>query len=89
MGNLLEEIDKWSEGIKTHKHVDMWKIRSSVAKSFSEYMDDSTTLTRPASFTKGILNPIRSEPRSFHRKESRFSVFGERREKSMADSILQ
>ena len=60
VGNLLEEIDKWSEGIKTHKHVDMWKIRSSVARSFSDYMDDSTTLTRPASFTKPMLSPIRS-----------------------------
>ena len=66
----------------------MWKIRSSVAKSFSDCMDDSTTLTRPASFTKGILHPIRSEPNQLNRRESRFSVFGDRKDRSMIDPIL-
>ena len=84
----MEEVDKWAEGIKPNKHVDMWKIRSSVAKSFSECLDDSNTLTRPASFTKGVLSPISSESRPFHRKESRFSVFGDRKERSMIDPIL-
>lgn len=69
IGNLLEEADKWSDGVKPNKQVDMWKIRSSVARSFSEYIDDSTSLTRPSSFsTKANLSPIRSESRPLYKK---------------------
>jgi hypothetical protein len=28
--------------------VDMWKIRSSIARKFSDYIDDSGNLTRPS-----------------------------------------
>jgi hypothetical protein len=44
--NLLTEIDKWAEGIKDKPEVDMWKIRSSIARKFSDYIDDSTSLLK-------------------------------------------
>lgn len=32
----------------TKKDVDMWKIRSSIARKFSDYIDDSKNLTKPS-----------------------------------------
>ena len=50
----------------------MWKIRSSVARSFSDYIEDPTSLTRPSSLGKGnsgpILSPISSQNNPFARK---------------------
>lgn len=81
IGNLLQELDNWSQGIKPTKQVDMWKIRSSVAKNFSEYLDDSKSLTKPSqSFNSNrkILSPMRSQPVTFNRQETRFLAFGNR-----------
>lgn len=50
----------------------MWKIRSSVAKSFSEYIDDSKSLTRPSSLIKTpqqMLSPMGSEKKPFLHKK--------------------
>ena len=50
VGNLLQEIDKWAEGMKEKEggEVDMWKIRSSIARKFSDYMDQPQNLIRPS-----------------------------------------
>jgi hypothetical protein len=47
---LLEELDKWSEGgkEKMHNDVDMWRIRSNIARKFSDYMDQPQSLLKPS-----------------------------------------
>jgi hypothetical protein len=50
IANLLEELDKWGDGIKEKPEVDMWRIRSSIARKFSDMIDDSGNLTRPNRF---------------------------------------
>jgi hypothetical protein len=49
--NLFEEIDKWSEDGKErgpHQDVDMWRIRSNIARKFSDYMDQPQSLLKPS-----------------------------------------
>lgn len=55
IGNLLEEIDKWNEGVKerSSSEVDMWRIRSSIARKFSECMDNPQNLVRPSPIKSG------------------------------------
>ena len=50
VGNLLEEVDRWVEGIKEKDghEVDMWRIRSSIARRFSDYMDKPQNLLKPS-----------------------------------------
>jgi hypothetical protein len=59
VGNLLEEIDKWVEGIKEKEggEVDMWRIRSSIARRFSEFMDQPDSLTKPSRASQGSIGP--------------------------------
>jgi hypothetical protein len=46
---LLEELEKWSDGISMEKsEVDMWRLRSNIARKFSDYIDDSGNLTKPS-----------------------------------------
>lgn len=66
VGNLLEEIEKWAEGVKQKEstEVDMWRIRSSVARKFSDFMDQPQSLLRPS-------KSLRSEESLWSKLESK------------------
>ena len=50
VGGLLEEVDRWSDGVKDRPsgQVDMWRVRSSIARTFSDCMDQPQRLMRPS-----------------------------------------
>lgn len=61
----------------------MWRIRSSVARSFSEYLDNSNMLTKPSSYSKPAHNQDRRkiQERRAKKKDNRFSFLAQSREK--------